>query len=283
MEYRILSARWRAYELIDFGEGWRWERWGEYTVERPDGWAVGTPSVPRAHWTPHHRYEPLGAYQGKWTPPLPDKWILPYHGKEWSMQLWCRSGKFKHLGIFPEQAAHWEWLRAWLKHHPGARVLNLFAYTGGASIAAALAGAQVTHIDSSRSAITWAAENAALNHISTIRWLVEDARKFVQRAQRRGERFDAILLDPPAYGIGTKGKRWEIQRDLPPLLEACLSLLRKDSGLFLMNIYSADFSPYTLFRLVREKANFPIEIGELTLETKKARALSTGIFVRGSW
>lgn len=197
------------------------------------------------------------------------------------MKLWCRSGKFKHLGVFPEQAAHWEWLYAWLHRHPGARVLNLFAYTGGASIAAALAGAQVTHVDASRSAITWAAENAALNGISTIRWLVEDVRKFVQRAQRRGERYDAILLDPPAYGTGTEGRRWEIQRDLPPLLEEIFALFPQERALFLLNVYSADFSPYTLLRLIREGWHYPLEVGELALASIGGRQLSTGLFLRG--
>lgn len=283
MEYHILTAKWRSYELLDFGEGWRWERWGDLTVERPDSWAVGHSRLPRTHWNPRHRYEPLNPYQGQWVPPLPEKWIIPYHGKGWQMKLWCRSGKFKHLGIFPEQASHWEWLYAWLRRHPGARVLNLFAYTGAASIAAALAGAQVTHIDASRSAISRAAENAALNGVSTIRWLVEDVRKFIQRAYRRQEKYDAILLDPPAYGTGPKGQRWEIQRDLPPLLEEICALLPEERALFLLNVYSADFSPYTLQRLIQEYRPYPMEVGELTLETAEGRRLSTGLFLRAHW
>ncbi|MCX8112619.1 MAG: class I SAM-dependent methyltransferase [Bacteroidia bacterium] len=283
MEYLIISPRWRSYQLIDFGEGWRWERWGEISVARPDGWAVGRPQQRRESWKVQHVYHPLTPYQGRWEPSLPEKWILPYHGEGWYMELWCRSGKFKHLGLFPEQAAHWEWLYNWLHQRPGSRLLNLFAYTGGASIAAAQAGAFVTHVDASRSAITWAAENAALNKLSNIRWLLEDARKVVQRAQRRGEKYEAILLDPPAYGIGTGGKRWELQRDLIPLLEGVLSLLPEESGLFLLNLYRGDFSPYTLLRTLREIRPLPLEVGELTLKTSTGRRLSTGIFLRAAW
>ncbi|MCS6894687.1 MAG: class I SAM-dependent methyltransferase [Bacteroidia bacterium] len=283
MEYHIRTTNWSAYQLLDFGEGWRWERWGKLKTIRPDKWAVGRPHQPRSFWQDSHCYTPKTAYEGVWDPPLPERWTITYQGKGWHMQLWCRSGKFKHLGIFPEQASHWDWLYRWVSQHKGAKVLNLFAYTGAASIAAALAGGKVTHVDASRSAITWAVENAALNQLSTIRWLVEDARKFVQRASRRKEVYDALLLDPPAYGISPESKRWEIQRDLPPLLEELLPLLPETHGLFLINLYSADFSPYTLLRLIQEVRNIPLEIGELVLETPERRRLSTGFYVRGAW
>ncbi|MCS7298305.1 MAG: class I SAM-dependent methyltransferase [Bacteroidia bacterium] len=283
MEYHILTAQWESYRLIDFGEGWRWEYWGKYSVMRPDGWAVGRPSQPRSRWTPQHVYHPMGAYQGKWEPPLPEKWILLYRSKRWQMKLWCRTGKFKHMGLFPEQAPHWDWLHEWISQRQRVRILNLFAYTGAASIAAALAGAQVIHVDSSRSAIKWAAENASLNNIQTIRWLVEDARRFVQRAARRRETYDGILLDPPAYGIGTKGRRWELQQDLPILLAELLPLLSTDRGLFLLNLYTGDFSPYTVKRIIQETLPLPLEVGELTLPTPEGRLLSTGLFFRCRW
>lgn len=285
MEYALLTAHWRSYALLDFGEGWRYEKWGSYTVARPDSWAVGIPQSPRSQWTPDSTYHPTGSYQGQWLPPLPDKWVLPYEGQGWRMQLWARRGKFKHLGIFPEQAPHWEWLYAWLRKQSGARVLNLFAYTGAASIAAALAGAQVTHVDASKSALSWAAENAQLNQISTIRWIAEDARQFVQREIRRGHKYAGILLDPPAYGIGTEGKKWEIQKDLPPLLRDLRHLISPERGLFLLNIYSADFSPYTIARTVQEALGLPLlpEVGELVLSAPEGRLLSTGIFARLTW
>ncbi|RMF46067.1 MAG: oxidoreductase [Bacteroidetes bacterium] len=283
MEYHLLTpSRWRAYRLLDFGEGYRWEKWGPHTVIRPDGWAVGPAQVARQNWHARHVYQPTGPYQGKWEPPLPEKWTLPYTGEGWRIQLWARAGKFKHLGFFPEQAAHWEWLYAWLRKHPGAQVLNLFAYTGAASVVAALAGAEVTHVDSSRSAITWAAENAQLNGISTIRWLVEDARRFVQRAVRRGKRYEAILLDPPAFGTGTDHRRWVLEEDLPPFLAALRPLLHPEKGLFLLNVYTGAFSPLTLRRLVREWLEPPTveEVGELALASETGRYLSTGLFVR---
>jgi len=243
---------------------------------------VGPVQVARSHWRARHVYHPTGPYQGQWEPPLPEKWPLTYRGVGWRLQLWARSGKFKHLGFFPEQAAHWEWLYAWLRKHPQARVLNLFAYTGGASVVAALAGAQVTHVDASRSAITWAAENAQLNGLSTIRWLVEDARRFVQRTLRRGERYEAILLDPPPFGTGPEHRRWVLEEDLPALLAQLRSLLPSDQGLFLLNVYSGAFSPLTLRRLVRELIDPPAveEIGELALASETGRYLSTGLFVR---
>jgi len=285
MEYFCLTPRWRSYTLMDFGEGWRWEKWGSYTLIRPDSWAIGPTQLPRDRWPKAHTYQPTGAYEGRWEPPLPEKWEMTYHGKGWTLRLWARTGRFKHLGIFPEQAAHWEWLYTWLKKYPGAQVLNLFAYTGAASVTAALAGAQVTHIDSSKSALTWAAENAQLNGVSAIRWIPEDARRFVQRASRRKLIYDAILLDPPAYGIGAEGQRWELEKDLPPLLAALAPLLSREKGLFLLNIYSSGFSPLTLYRLLRETLALPapIEVGELGLTTPSGRTLSTGIFLRAAW
>lgn len=282
MEYLLLTPRWKSYALLDFGEGYRYEKWGPHTVIRPDGWAIGPPYRTRQTWRAHHTYEPSGPYQGIWNPPLPEKWPLTYDGKGFTLQLWARSGKFKHLGFFPEQGAHWEWLYPWLRKQAGARVLNLFAYTGGASVVAALAGAQVTHLDSSKSALTWARENAELNGLTTLRWLAEDARRFVQRAARRGEKYDAILLDPPAYGIGAEGHRWELEKDLPPLLALLRQLLPSERGLFLLNVYSAGLSPLTLRRLVRELIDPPApeEIGELALESPPNRYLSTGLFVR---
>ncbi|MCS7162261.1 MAG: class I SAM-dependent methyltransferase [Bacteroidia bacterium] len=281
MEYRLLSPHWEAYELIEFGEGWRWERWGEVWVQRPDSWAVG--KVPMTPPGTYHVYHPTGSYTGQWTPPLPSKWLLTYRGQGWQMALWARSGKFKHLGFFPEQAVHWEWLYTHLRRASQARVLNLFAYTGAASLAAALAGAQVVHVDSSKSAITWAAENARANNIATIRWIPEDVRRFVARAGRRKEKYYALLLDPPAYGTGAG--RWHLAKDLPPLLENLRPLLSNEGGLFLINWYAGDFSPYTLYRLVREIFPFmrPVEVGELLLTTPKGRQLSTGYFLRSRW
>ncbi|MCS7189044.1 MAG: class I SAM-dependent methyltransferase [Bacteroidia bacterium] len=286
MEYHILSCQWSEYALLDFGEGWRWEQWGEFSLQRPDGWALGMPAIPRTQWKATYVYHPISHYQGEWRPPLPEKWRLTYYGKGWRMQLWARKGRFKHLGVFPEQAAHWEWLYACLKGKSGMQVLNLFAYTGGASLAAALAGAQVTHVDSSKSALKWAAENARLNQISTIRWIPEDAKRFVERMVRKGRKYYGILLDPPTYGVGAGGRRWELEKDLPNLLPSVAQLLSPEGGLLLINIYSGEISPLTLFRLTLESVPFlekKVELGELVLLTPQRRSLSTGVYLRAHW
>lgn len=283
MRYTVRTPVWESYALLDFGEGWRLERWGEYIVQRPDSWAIGAAKTPPSRWQAMHTYRPTGSYAGEWHPPLPEKWPISYGG-QWELRLWARAGRFKHLGFFPEQAVHWEWLYSWLKARPGARVLNLFAYTGAASVTAALAGAQVTHVDSSKSALTWAAENAELNGVHSIRWIPEDARRFVQRAARKKEKYNVLLLDPPAYGIGTEGRRWQLEKDLPALLADLRTLFAPEAGAFLLNVYSAGFSPLTLYRLGEELCglNAP-EVGELALSTPQGRLLSTGLYLRGTW
>ena len=282
MEYHLPTPFWKSYELIDFGEGQRLERWDDLLLQRPDSWAIGTPTRPIDTWKPHHRFTLEGAYQGRWEPPLPEAWIMTYRSRKgWTLQLEARPTRYKHLGLFPEQAAHWEWLYEKLQERAPARVLNLFAYTGAASMVAVLAGASVTHVDASKPAISWANRNAQLNGISSIRWIHEDVRTFVQRERRRGHHYQAILLDPPAYGLSPEGKRWLLEKDLPPLLQEVAALLPRN-GLLLLNTYSGDLSPATLYRLVQEVfGSMEIELGELTLQTRAGRRLSTGYFLRG--
>jgi len=282
VEYHLLTPFWKSYELIDFGEGQRLERWDKLLLQRPDSWAIGTPTSQIDTWKPRHRFILEGAYQGQWEPPLSEAWVMTYRSKKgWTLQLEARPTRYKHLGLFPEQAVHWEWLYERLRERPSARVLNLFAYTGAASIVAALAGASVTHVDASKPAITWANRNAQLNGISTIRWIHEDVRAFVQRERRRRHRYEAILLDPPAYGLSPEGKRWLLEKDLPPLLQDVAALLAQ-GGLLLLNTYSGDLSPATLYRLTQEIfGSMAIEVGELVLQTRTERYLSTGYFLRG--
>ncbi len=267
---------------MDFGEGQRLERWGEFVLQRPDGWAIGTPEKSIASWQPQYRFVVEGTYQGRWEPPLPQAWTLTYQSKKgWQLHLEVRPTRYKHLGVFPEQAVHWEWLFEELKGRNEAQVLNLFAYTGAASVVAALAGAKVTHVDASKPALTWANRNAQLNHLTTIRWIHEDVRAFVQREVRRNHLYDAILLDPPPYGLSPEGKRWLLEKDLPPLLQTLSALLKKE-GLLLINTYSGELSPLTLCRITRESFGpMQIEIGELILETPSGRSLSAGYFLRG--
>ncbi len=282
MEYRLLAPSWRSYALLDFGEGQRLERWGEFVLQRPDGWAIGTPEKPTVSWRPQYRFVVEGTYQGRWEPPLPQAWTLTYQSKKgWQLHLEVRPTRYKHLGVFPEQAVHWEWLFEELKGRNEAQVLNLFAYTGAASVVTALAGAKVTHVDASKPALTWANRNAQLNHITTIRWIHEDVRAFVQREVRRNHLYEAILLDPPPYGLSPEGKRWLLEKDLPPLLQTLSALLKKE-GLLLINTYSGELSPITLYRLIRESfGSMQMEIGELILKTPSGRSLSAGYFLRG--
>ncbi len=283
VEYHLLTPFWKSFELIDFGEGQRLERWDKLLLQRPDSWAIGTPTRPIDTWKPHHRFTLEEAYQGRWEPPLPEAWVMTYRSKKgWTLKLEARPTRYKHLGLFPEQAAHWEWLYERLRERPQAHVLNLFAYTGAASIVAALAGVSVTHVDASKPAITWASRNARLNNISTIRWIHDDVRAFAQREKRRGHRYEAILLDPPAYGLSPEGKRWLLEKDLPPLLQDVAALLTRN-GLLLLNTYSGDLSPATLYRLTQEVFGpLEIKLGELTLQTRAGQRLSTGYFLRGT-
>jgi len=221
---------------------------------------------------------------GRWRAdrPLPDRWPIDHAGLRFLVGC-APSG---HTGLFPEQAAHWSWmveaLTSGVTPDVTPDVLNLFAYTGGASVALAAGGARVTHVDTSRPAIGWARENAALNGVSTIRWIHEDARRFVARERRRGRQYDALLLDPPAFGRGPAGD-WQLDRDLPGLLESAIALLRPDPAFVLLNVYTGDLDAGDLERLLAwaldgrpdPGAAGPIEADTLALISADGRQLST--------
>jgi 23S rRNA (cytosine1962-C5)-methyltransferase len=281
------------YELLDFGEAARLERWGNVVLARPDTRAAGVrirdqPSWERADAIFEGR---IGGGQWRprpgWTPPA-DGWTILHAGHRFRVGC-APSG---HTGLFPEQAAHWAWMSESLQRTgrdstDPPEVLNLFAYTGGASVALAKAGAGVTHVDASRPSIGWARENAALNGVSTIRWIHEDARRFVDRERRRGRRYDALLLDPPAFGRGPAGD-WQLDRDLGELLEAAVALLRPDPAFVLVNVYSGSPTSDDLERLLAWAIDAGSDLGglgsieadTLTLTTVDGRHLPTGIFAR---
>ena len=282
------------YELIDFGEADRLERWGSVFLARPDVRAVGARARDRSAWESADAVFHGRIGGGRWRlrprrPPIANRWAIVHAGLRFAVGC-APSG---HTGLFPEQAAHWAWMAEALAGRPGAAgleapaILNLFAYTGGASVALARAGARVTHVDASRPAIGWAQQNAALNDVSTIRWIHEDARRFVDRERRRGRRYDGLVLDPPAFGRGPAGD-WQLDRDLGALLEAAVALLAPHPAFVVVNVYTGEVTPGELERLLAWALDArsdlgglgPIEADTLTLTAADGRHLPTGIYAR---
>lgn len=275
---------WNDYELIDSGDLMKLERFGSYTISRPDPRALWAPRLSQTVWEKAHaQYVRSSKTEGRWLikcpPPLP--WRIRYQ----DMTFLLEPTTFKHVGIFPEQAANWVWLEGVIADKP-LSVLNLFAYTGAATIAAARAGAHVTHLDSVKSAITWARENAKLNTVAEnqIRWIADDAMKFVTREAKRSNTYDGIILDPPRFGRGSKGEIWKLLEDLPRLLESCARLLSTNARFLLVNAYTADISAVALGHLVFSvlaARGGSVTYGELALkESDSDRLLPSGIFAR---
>lgn len=281
----LIPDSWTDYELLDSGDGMKLERFNVYVVARPDPRAVWKPQKSSSVWnTAHAQYIRSTKIEGHWQikSPPPPLWLIRYRG----MIFQLKPTAFKHIGIFPEQAVNWVWLENIIGNQP-LNILNLFAYTGAASIAAVRAGARVTHLDSVKSAITWAHENARLNNVTEkqIRWIEDDAMKFVLRESKRGNMYDGIILDPPRFGRGTKGEVWKLLDDLPQLLEACATILSPRARFLLVNAYTADISAIALGQLVSSalaSRGGSISYGELTLKESRdnGRLLPSGIFAR---
>jgi 23S rRNA (cytosine1962-C5)-methyltransferase len=275
------------YTLLDFGDGKRLEQWAAVRLIRPDSAAAGAPADARLWDSADAIYEGEKG-KGTWVTrtPIPKDWTVQLD----DLQLSVRLAPYKHTGVFPEQQENWNWARA--RARSAARplaVLNLFAYTGGATMALAKDAHFVTHVDASKPAIAWAKENAAMNDLAPdrIRWILDDAPAFVARERRRGKRYDAIILDPPAYGHSPTGKAWRVERDLAPLLEHCCALLSPNPAFIILNGYAQHDTPESFHRLLtgilRAKThftNFNIEAKELRLTAANGRPLSTGIVAR---
>ncbi len=276
-----------TYALLDFGGGRRLEQWGPYRLIRPDPMALGSPSNPHAWTSPDAVYAGEKG-KGSWVrhSALPEHWAVTFD----DIQLRVRLAPYKHTGVFPEQQQNWRWARARAKLSTRPwTVLNLFAYTGGASMALAKDGYFVTHVDASKPAIAWAKDNAALNQLAptSVRWMLEDVPLFVARERKRGNTYDAIIMDPPAYGHAPSGKTWRVERDLAPLLEDCCALLSSSPAFILLNGYARGDTPESFHRLltgilrkVSPKLLHTIDAGELLLDAVDGRTLSTGIFAR---
>ena len=283
------TGAWADYALIDSGDGKKLERYGRYRVVRPEPQCLWSPRLSAADWDGADAvFDPSDEDEaGNWRfksgqiAPFPLSWEgVRFHGQFTS---------FRHLAFFPEQAANWAWLKGRVESAgSGCKVLNLFGYTGVASLVCAAAGAAVTHVDASKRAIGWARENAALASLAEhpIRWICEDARRYVQREVRRGSRYDAIILDPPKYGRGPNGEVWRLYDDLPELTAGCAALLAEDARFVIANVYAERISGLATGSLLRQALagrGGRIDWGELALvEQGGERAVGLSFFARWS-
>ena len=252
-----IAGNWKDYEVIDCSDGEKLERWDRYILVRPDPQVIwNTPKTQKGWKKMNGHYHRSARGGGEWEFfDLPEEWTVQYRlpiGRNLTFHL--KPFSFKHTGLFPEQAANWDWFSQKIAEEKQKnpkreiRVLNLFAYTGGASLAAAAAGAHVTHVDASKGMVAWAKENAAASGLAEapIRWLVDDCVKFVEREIRRGNHYDAIIMDPPSYGRGPKGEIWKIEESIYPLIQLCEQLLSEKPLFFLINSYTTGLQPAVL-------------------------------------
>ncbi len=280
----LYPTDWSDYECIDSGNGKKLERFGTYTIIRPDPRILWTPSLPKERWDrANASFIQSDSLAGRWViqNPAPNPWRIGFRNLTFEL----RSTNFKHVGIFPEQAVNWDWIMEKINGNP-LRILNLFAYTGGASLASASAGALVTHVDSVKSVIAWAKKNASLSNIppQRIRWICDDAYKFVLRERRRNSTYDVIIMDPPRFGRGSQGEVWKLHEDLPKLLHACRTILSINPQFFLVNAYTADISSMVLDHLLHDMfkdIGGTVESGELAIqESSEKRLIPHGIYAR---
>lgn len=265
-----IADHWKDYEVIDTSCGEKLERWGRYILLRPDPQVIWKTEKTVPEWNRlnghYHRSSKGG---GEWEFfKLPEEWTISYR----KLNFRLKPFSFKHTGLFPEQAVNWDWCSERIREagRP-VKVLNLFAYTGGATLAAASAGASVTHVDASKGMVTWAKENAAASHLedAPVRWLVDDCVKFVEREIRRGNKYDGIIMDPPSYGRGPKGEIWKIEESIYPFVELAAQLLSDDALFFLINSYTTGLQPavlsYMLSAVIQKKRGGEVQSSEIGL------------------
>ena len=293
---QLLTPEWEDYELIDSGDFEKLERFGRWITRRPEPQAIWHKSLHEEEWarlaTASFRREAGSEERGRWSlkPQQPEQWRISQ--KVGNRRITLRLGltSFKHVGVFPEQAENWNFIfesvRGQIEQHGGEKsyqpkVLNMFAYTGGASLAAAAAGAQVTHVDSVRQCISWARENMEESHLEGIRWVVEDALKFARREVKRGHRYDGIILDPPAYGRGPEGEKWVLEQNISEMLTLCGELLAP-GGFLVLNLYSMGLSAMLAKSAVSQIITSPAfeQFGELYFTDRAGKALPLGVYYR---
>lgn len=246
-----IANNWKDYEVIDCSQGEKLERWGEYTLVRPDPQVIwNTPKINKKWNKMNAHYHRSAKGGGEWEFfDLPKQWTIGYKTLRFNLKPFS----FKHTGLFPEQAANWDWFSEKIKNtNRSVKVLNLFAYTGGATLAAAAAGANVTHVDASKGMVAWAKENAKSSGLeeAPIRWLVDDCVKFVEREIRRGNKYDGIIMDPPSYGRGPKGEIWKIEDSIYDFVKLCTKILSEKPVFFLINSYTTGLAPSVLTYMI---------------------------------
>lgn len=292
---QLLEPRWEDYELIDSGDYEKLERFGKYVIRRPEPQAVWRKSLSKNEWESKadatfkrekSKNTQDGNDKGTWIQKkgMPDQWFISYNYKGMNLKFRLGLTSFKHVGIFPEQAANWDFIYDAVNEskEPEPKVLNLFAYTGGASIAAKSAGADVTHVDSVRQVITWSRENMEASSLDNIRWIVEDALKFCRREVKRGKKYNGIILDPPAYGRGPDGERWILEESIAEIMSLCRDLLLETQSFLILNLYSMGFSAVIAENLIKDY--FPdvksCEFGELIIPENSGKNLPLSVFAR---
>lgn len=293
MQLSLLTpTAWQDYQLLDSGAGRKLERFGPYIVARPEPQALWNPSLSEQQWQSQAHAifikEKGSQDKGQWQlkSGMKEQWMVEYPLRESVIRMRLGLTSFKHVGLFPEQAANWDFIYdSCAKIGPGAKVLNLFAYTGGASLAACAAGADVTHVDSVKQTVSWSRENMEASGLSNIRWVVEDAMKFVAREVKRGAKYDGIILDPPSYGRGANGEKWVLEDDILQMLTLCSELLRESNSFLVLNLYSMGLSAMLSHTMVNQL--FPgcstarqKEMGELYVSDDFGKQLPLGVFIR---
>ncbi|CAM3898868.1 class I SAM-dependent methyltransferase [Cohnella lubricantis] len=283
-----MATDWQDYELIDTGNGEKLERWGSVILRRPDPQIIWPLTQETPNWkNVHGHYHRSSSGGGQWDfrKDMPERWTIGYG----PLKFHIKPTNFKHTGLFPEQAVNWSWMMERIRSaNRPIRVLNLFAYTGGATVASAAAGADVCHVDAAKGMVQWAKENAQLSGLESapIRYITDDVFKFVQREQRRGRQYEAIIMDPPSYGRGPNGEMWKLEENLFPFLESCASILSDRPLFVLINSYTTGLSPTVLNNLLKmsigRKFGGQIDCGEIGLPiTASGMTLPCGIY--GRW
>lgn len=290
MNIKLLTPReWSDYELIDSGNFEKLERFGRYITARPEPQAIWNKSLTDEEWNEranaYFRKDKRNEERGEWNikPQMPQQWFIKYRYEDMTLRMRLGLTSFKHVGVFPEQAENWNFIFDQVKKTgPSARVLNLFAYTGGASLAARSAGADVTHVDSVKPVISWARENMETSGIDGIRWIVDDALKFVRREVKRGKKYNGIILDPPAYGRGPDGEKWILEENLNELLSLCKQLLEPHKSFLVLNLYSMGLSALLARTTVRQLVgDCSGELfGELFFTDSFGKSLPLGVYYR---